>query len=88
MKIVGIIGCYGKGYQLIINFVQEGIALPKPVYNEEKKTGTIFVQSSMFANYLDLLRNEKPIFAYCNGDRPEWSNISSTNEPVGEGERR
>jgi len=86
-KIVCIIGCYGKGQQLMINFV-EGSEYPAAQYDETKKTGAIYVASSMINSYVDILRNEKPLFAYCNTEHPEWSNISTEHEEVGEGERR
>ena len=85
-KIVAIVGCYGKGQQLMINFV-EGTVFPKANYDVAKKTGAIYVAASMLQAYVDILRNEKPLFAYCNADRPEWSNISTEHEEVGEGER-
>jgi len=86
-KVVAIIGCYGKGVQLMINFVESGNQLPLADYDEAKKTGAIFVPIAQFAYYVDLLRNEKPVFGYCNSERPEWSNISTSHESVGEGER-
>ncbi|NLE00545.1 MAG: hypothetical protein GX640_11790 [Fibrobacter sp.] len=87
-KVVGIIGCYGKGYQLILNFVENGAVMPLSAYDEEKKTGSLYLPVSYMGTYIDILRNEKPVFAYCNSERPEWSNISTSYEPVGEGERR
>lgn len=86
-KVVAIIGCYGKGHQLMINFVEVGSHMPLAEYDEEKRTGAIFVPISQLSFYVDLLRNEKPLYAYCNNERPEWSNISTSHEPVGEGER-
>jgi hypothetical protein len=35
---------------------------------------------------VDILRNEKPIYAHLRADRPEWTSITTTKEPVGEGE--
>lgn len=86
-KIVGIIGCYGKDQQLMINFV-EGFDFPDAQYDETKRTGAIYVSASLISAYVDILRNEKPLFALCNTENPEWSNISTEHEPVGEGERR
>jgi hypothetical protein len=86
-KIVGIIGCFGSGYQLMINFVDYG-KIPEAHYDESKKTGVIFIPVTMIDTYVDLLRNEKPLFGYCNSEHPEWSNISTEQEEVGENERR
>lgn len=85
-KVVGIIGCYGKEHQLMINFVENGASIPKSQYDEKKKTGAIFLPLATMPYYIDLLRNEKPVFAYCNSEQPEWTNISTSHEPVGEGE--
>ncbi|MFN8376659.1 MAG: hypothetical protein U0694_27780 [Anaerolineae bacterium] len=30
-------------------------------------------------------RNEKPIFAHLRGDKPEWMSVTTSKEPVGEG---
>jgi hypothetical protein len=38
-------------------------------------------------HYVDLVRNEKPVYAYLNSDKPQWNSISTSNEPVGEEER-
>jgi len=36
--------------------------------------------------FVDLLRNEKPVYAYLNSDIPAWNSIRTTQEPVGEEE--
>jgi hypothetical protein len=87
-KVTGIIGCYGKEYQLMINLVEESGIIPRSNFDVSRKTGAIFLPDSQLNNYVDLLRNEKPVFAYCNDEKPEWSNISTSHEPVGENERK
>jgi hypothetical protein len=86
MKVVGIIGCYGKDVQIMINFVAEGEELPISAYDSEKSVGTMFRPISLMPIYIDLLRNEKPVFGYLNSEKPEWNSISTGHEPVGEGE--
>ncbi|MBN1601743.1 MAG: hypothetical protein JW915_09050 [Chitinispirillaceae bacterium] len=86
-KIVAIIGCYGGEYQLMINFVDYD-KIPDAHYDESKKLGVLFIPVTMLDTYIDLLRNEKPLFAYCNSEHPQWSNISTEQEDVGENERR
>lgn len=86
-QVCGIIGCYGEGQQLMVNFVKDGSPLPAPSYNEDKKTGVVFVPYSHLASYVDLLRNEKPVYGYCSQENPTWNNISSGHESVGEGEK-
>lgn len=48
--------------------------------------GTIFVQFELYPSFLDLLRNEKPIYAILESDTPILNRISTSLEPVGDGE--
>ena len=86
VKVCAIIGCYGDEYKLMINFVAENEGQPAPVYDPEKKTGAIFLPISRLAGYVDLLRNEKPLFAHLC-DKLEWITIGTEHEPVGVRER-
>ena len=87
VKVCAIIGCYGDNYKLMINFVAENEGQPKGVYDAEKKTGAIYVPISRLPGYVDILRNEKPIFAHLN-DKVEWITIGTGHEPTGEGEKK
>lgn len=87
VKICAIVGCYGDEYKLMINFFSENEGQPKAVYDAEKKTGAIFLPISRLSSYVDLLRYERPIFAYLN-ERVEWITLGTGHEPVGEGERK
>jgi hypothetical protein len=87
-QILAIIGCYGKGgNQLYINFVADGAILPRPLYDESNLSGAIFVPASLLPSYVDMLRNEKPVYGYCNSEQPYWNSISTSPEPIGENER-
>ncbi|HPX56666.1 MAG TPA: hypothetical protein PK425_09025 [Syntrophales bacterium] len=86
VKICAIIGCYGDEYKLMIHFVAENEGQPKSVYDADKKTGAIFQPISRMAGYIDLLRNEKPLFVHLN-EKVEWITIGTGHEPIGEGER-
>ena len=74
------------GHRFVIYFAAPGTALGAPGYFPDSKFGSISVPVDEMANYVDLVRNEKPIFAYLNSDRPEWNSISTSPEPVGEEE--
>lgn len=83
----GIIGCLGReGYTLYIYLADNGDELAPPRFDIEKKTGSITVPVSEMYHYVDLLRNEKPIFLYMDSVSPELNHIRTSNEPVGEGE--
>jgi len=86
VKVCAIIGCYGDEYKLMINFVAENEEQPKSIYDGEKKTGVIFLPISRLAGYIDLLRNEKPLFVHLN-EKVEWITLGTGHEPIGEGER-
>ena len=83
----GYIICSGDdGYHLAIYFLNPSSPVPSPTYLENYKRGVIYLPFSQMQIYLDLLRNEKPIYGYMNSNRPEWNSIRTTNEPIGEEE--
>lgn len=54
---------------------------------ETKKTiGHIQEPTEQYAWYLDLLRNEGPIYARVDDSNPHFNSLSTSSEPVGEGE--
>jgi len=79
--------CFGDdGHRFVIYFGAPGSQLAAPRYTPTAKFGSINVSITEMANYVDVLRNEKPVYAYLNSDRPEWNNLSTSLEPVGEQE--
>ena len=65
-----------------LSFRPNGSVLP----NDSSYDGTAFLFFHLedFANIIDLLRNEKPIFLWWDGTQ---YTITTSNEPVGEGEK-
>ena len=49
----------------------------------DRKLARIVVPWDQFPVYLDVLRNEKPIYAYLNSDRPISNRIYTGEEPIG-----
>ena len=87
IKARGILACYGAdGFRFIAYFLNADRPVPNPVYVVNNKVGAIFLPFNEMGPFVDLVRNEKPIYAYLNDVKPEWNNISSSNEPVGEEE--
>ena len=83
----GYITCYGSdGYRFIMYFLHEDSPVPPPVYITANKVGAIFLPFKDMSVYMDMVRNEKPIYAYLNSVKPEWNSIRTSNEPVGEEE--
>lgn len=86
IRLRGIVRCHGDEYTLDVYFLDEASAFPTPVCDLEKKRGYMFLPVASMSMLIDLLRNEKPIYAHLRGDRPEWTSLTTTKEPVGEGE--
>lgn len=87
IKAQGYISCYGNGgYRFIMYFLHKDSQVPSPVFHPNTKVGAIFLPFEDMPIYLDIVRNEKPIYAYLNSSKPEWNGISTSNEPVGEEE--
>jgi hypothetical protein len=95
-KIRGIIRCAGKGtqpkpdadYRLEIFFLSPDSPLPTPQIDVANNVGQIFLPVTDMMLLIDVLRYEKPIYGHLRGDRPEWTSITTANEPVGEGVER
>ena len=86
IKAQGVLACYGADLRFIMYFLRDDSPVPDPIYHVQNKVGAIFLPFSHMAHYVDLVRNEKPIYAYLNSDKPAWNNISTSKEPVGEEE--
>jgi hypothetical protein len=86
VQIRGMIRCTGDEYSMDVIFVTGDSERPEPIFDEAKKKGFMFLPVEEMRLYVDVLRNERPIFGHLRGDRPEWTSITTTQEPVGEGE--
>ena len=86
IRLRGIVRCHGEVHTLDIYFLEEGSHFPQPVAEIAKNKGFMFMPFRDLTTVVDLLRNEKPIYAHLRADRPEWTSITTTKEPVGEGE--
>lgn len=84
----GFVVAFGPGDQSLIVYGlhPSSPVPPAPVYNVPAKSGAIFVPFADLHTYVDILRNEKPVYARLDSDHPEWMCLSTSREPVGEGE--
>ncbi len=85
-KIRAIVRCTGTEYKMDVFFLTEDSPFPQPAYFPDEKKGYMFMPVGDILAFVDMLRNEKPIFAHLRGDRPEWTSVTTSNEAVGEGE--
>jgi hypothetical protein len=87
LKAVGIISCMGNDNQrVVIYFLHEESLIPNPAVTNDGKWGNIFLPAEMMPVWMDLLRNEKPLYGYINTEVPKLTNVSTSHEPVGEEE--
>lgn len=86
-RAYAIITCHGsEGKTLILYFVYPDSLMPENHYDPSEGVGSSYLPAEQYAWYLDLLRNEKPIFARMHSEKPYWNKIFTGAEPVGEGE--
>jgi len=91
-KIRGLVRLTGSGtqddedYRLDVYFLSEDSDTPAPVVDLEKNVGSIFMPIRDISAFVDILRNEKPIYGHLRGDNPQWTSVTTTNEPVGTGD--
>ena len=73
------------GYRLYLIFKPNAASTPNS-YDAATKTGVAYADTAQFPNYLDLVRNEKPVNVTFNPDVSPPSFVVHASEPVGEGE--
>ena len=79
--------CNGAGGERFVAFFLRDDSNPQPnIYNPGAKWATVYLPAEQYPWYVDMLRNEKPVYAYMNSDRPSANRLYTGNEPVGEDE--
>ena len=83
-----LITCTGAaGEQLLLAFGDVPVQGQSNFSNLGQKRGGVAVSMSQFGSYLDILRNEKPVYGQICDTNPDTLNlVKTTEEPVGEGE--
>ena len=91
-RIRGLVRCTGIGtddqeaYRLDVFFLAEDSAVPDPLVDTDNRRGAIFLPIRDLHAFVDILRNEKPIYGHLRGDNPQWTSVTTGNEPVGTGD--
>ena len=91
-RIRGLVRCNGVGtadkgdFRLDVYFLAPDSDTPEPQVDISNRRGAIFMPISDIYAFVDILRNEKPIFGHLRGDYPQWTSVTTTNEPVGTGD--
>jgi hypothetical protein len=86
IKIRGYVTCFGEDHRFIAYFLTENSPVPQPVYLEHNRVGAVFLPFEQMPPFVDMVRNETPVYAYLNSERPEWNSLKTGMEPVGEEE--
>jgi hypothetical protein len=82
----GIVACFGDNQRILFYFMPEGESMPDPIANYGARLVVLFLPFNVMHAYVDILRNEAPIFGNLDLENPEETYISTMHEPVGEGE--
>jgi hypothetical protein len=85
-KVRALVRCTGGEYTLDVYFLAADSPFPDPAYDVPNKKGYMFLHINDIHAFVDMLRNEKPVYGHLRGDRPEWTSVTTGKEPVGEGE--
>ncbi len=91
-RIRGLVRCTGIGvndegdYRLDVFFLAEDSDIPAPVVNLAERIGAIFLPMGDMSTFVDILRNEKPIYGHLRADNPQYTSVTTNTEPVGAGD--
>lgn len=91
-RIRGLVRCSGVGinntddYRLDVFFLSTDSDVPAPVVNLDERFGAIFLPVADMSTFVDILRNEKPIYGHLRADNPQYTSVTTNNEPVGAGD--
>lgn len=91
-NIRGLVRCTGIGvqddakYQLDVFFLTDYSDFPEPQVSLEKNEGALFMPMTDMSTFIDVLRNEKPIYGHLRADNPQLTSVTTTNEPIGAGD--
>ena len=81
-----IVKCYhDEDYVMQASFYPDKIKLPENHHDVNSKLVYLRYPMSMYANVIDLLRNEKPIY-FSYSEKSKLGYIRTGKEPIGEGE--
>jgi hypothetical protein len=86
VKFPAYILCKGVDYHAVVYALDDTSPVPANTFLPAYKRGTIFVPRWQFEWFLDLVRNEKPVYCYLNSDTPKSNSLYTGAEPVGEQE--
>ncbi|NNK47858.1 MAG: hypothetical protein HKP01_03195 [Gemmatimonadetes bacterium] len=84
----GVVACFGEFLRLIYYFLPEGADAPNSMWSEDARLCVVFLPFASMPPFVDMLRNEKPIYGNIDTDTPGDAFVSTLHEPVGEEEKK
>jgi hypothetical protein len=81
-----VIYLFGEGNTVYLHFLNSGQISSTNVWFPSQKFGRIFMHGALLPVVIDMLRNEKKIYCLMSDTVPGQCQISTSPEPVGEGE--
>lgn len=78
-QVRGKINCFGDDFLLLLFFLEEGSPVPSPKVHHwsSKKKIDLFLPWNKMQGYIDLLRNEKPVFVHIDLDHPGRTHLTT-----------
>jgi hypothetical protein len=93
VQALGSILCEGEddveAYRVTAYFLVDGSPAPAPTLVNDGHDATLWLPRDLMAVWIDLLRNERPVYGYIDTNRPASTRITTDQmflEPIGEGE--
>ena len=80
------ITCRGTEYTLFFYFLTGSSFVPNNAFHASQKRGTMYLHQDQLPWYVDLLRNERPIYCFLNSSYPNQNGVYTGAEPIGEAE--
>jgi len=86
VRLTGVEPKSGESYVMDVMFLSPDSPFPAPLYEVAQKKGYLFLPIADLYPFVDILRNEKPIYGHLRADKPEWMSVTTAQEEIGEGE--
>lgn len=81
-----VVSVKGGGNTVFLHFLNSDSITSENVWFPAKKFGRIYMRRTMLPVVMDVLRNEKPVFCRMSDTVPGACAVSTSSEPIGEGE--
>src|SRR5687767_6568133 len=81
-----LVALLGEGNTVYVHFLNSDTITGNSFWFPATKFGRIFMRRTLLPVVIDILRNEKPVFCQMSDTVSGLRQISTTLEPVGEGE--